>query len=291
MKYYSQVILGLLACLYIGSSKADAEECSRIISTAPSLSEMVTTLGLRDHLIGVSRFDPLANDKGVGIKKIQEIGGLLDLNSELIISLNPSLILGLDESQDRLRSVSQLGKRVELFDHRSLLGINHSIDRLGVMCGKTPLANSWRQGVSAVLGQLKQQINKMVPPSDRSGIVIISSGGGAGFYLSGTDGYYSYLLGELGLHSSYNNMTQAMGDISAEGLLALAPKFIIEIIEPGSQPSLSGYLSSSLGSLSQKVPALRDNKIVVISDDYASIPGPISYPLLAQKIAKNLLGK
>lgn len=286
-----RAILYLLACFCLCSSRGEAEDCSRIVSTAPSVSEVIATLGLRNNIVGVTRFDPLLRAESSGITKLREIGGFLDLNRELVTSLNSSLVLGLDESQEILRSLSRLGQRVELFDHRSLLGINQSVVRLGKLCGKTQFADTWGEGVATLIRRLKQQLNRSLSASARRGVVVISSGGGTGFYLSGGDGYYSHLLIQLGLDNVYSKRTQAMGDISAEGIIALAPQFIIEIVEPGSLPSLEGYLSSSLGSLSQRVPAIREGKIVSIGDQYASIPGPISYPLLAQSIAKNLLGK
>jgi iron complex transport system substrate-binding protein len=264
---------------------AFAADCSRLVTISPSLTEVVITLGLQDRLVGVSRFDSLLKSDLQASRNLSQIGGFLDLNRELLIALKPSIILGLKESQEMLRPVARMGQRVELFDHSSLEGINQSVKEVAELCAMVQMADSWLAKTAQGLSELRKQSLREITSEQRRGIVVISSSGGAGFYLSGSDGYYSQLLEELGLENIYNQQTRFMGDVSAEGIIAMAPHFIIEIIEPGSAPSLANYLTKHLGP---QIPAFREGRVFSISDDYAGIPGPLSYPKLAERIANKI---
>lgn len=264
---------------------AFAGDCSSLVTISPSLTEVVSTLGLQDRLVGVSRFDALLKSDLQDSRNLSQIGGFLDLNRELLIALQPSIILGLNESQEMLRPVARMGQRVELFDHSSLEGINQSVKEVAELCAMVQMADSWLAKTAQGLSELRKQSLRDIPPEQRRGIVVISSSGGAGFYLSGSDGYYSQLLDELGLENIYNQQTRIMGDVSAEGIIAMAPHFIIEIVEPGSAPSLTKYLTEHLG---RQIPAFREGRVFSISDEYAGIPGPLSYPKLAERIANKI---
>jgi len=282
MRRYSRVILSVLLSQQVVLGVADAADCSRLVTLSPSLSEVVTTLGLQERLVGVSRFDPLLKGERTAARDLRQVGGFLDLNREVLITLKPSLVLGLNESQEMLRPVVRMGQQVEFFNHSSLEGINESVKKLGELCGVRQQAESLLSRVALELSELRQQSLKDVPPNQRRGIIVISSSGGAGFYVSGSDGYYSRLLDELGLENIYTQKTRVLGDLSAEGIIGMSPSFIIEIVEPGSAPSLTDYLATHLG---QQVPAFREGRIFSISEEYVGIPGPISYPKLAGKIA------
>ena len=64
---------------------------SRVISMAPSLTDLVIELGARDRLVGVSRFDVEPE-----LASVARVGGLYDPNLEAVVRLHPDLVLGLD---------------------------------------------------------------------------------------------------------------------------------------------------------------------------------------------------
>jgi len=70
----------------------------RIISLVPSQTELLLSLGLDEEVIGITKFCIHPVDK---FKEKRKIGGTKKLDLELIRSLNPDLIRGKKEDNDR----------------------------------------------------------------------------------------------------------------------------------------------------------------------------------------------
>ena len=62
---------------------------SRIVSLAPSNTEIIYALGAEDSLVAVTRYCDFPEDA----KNKPRIGGWLDINDKLVKSCNPDLIL------------------------------------------------------------------------------------------------------------------------------------------------------------------------------------------------------
>jgi len=62
----------------------------RIISLAPSITELLFALGLRDKIVGVTNYC----DKPKEALMIAKIGGFSDPNIELIVKLKPDIVIG-----------------------------------------------------------------------------------------------------------------------------------------------------------------------------------------------------
>jgi ABC-type Fe3+-hydroxamate transport system substrate-binding protein len=72
---------------------------SRIVSLVPSQTELLIDLGLKDRLVGVTKFCVHPSELR---KEIQLIGGTKNAKIELIQSLNPDLIIGNKEENNQL---------------------------------------------------------------------------------------------------------------------------------------------------------------------------------------------
>ncbi|TSJ48123.1 ABC transporter substrate-binding protein [Fluviicola chungangensis] len=71
---------------------------SRIVSLVPSQTELLVDLGLRDKLVGITKFCV----HPVGLKKeVQLIGGTKNVKIDLVRSLNPDLVIGNKEENNQ----------------------------------------------------------------------------------------------------------------------------------------------------------------------------------------------
>jgi iron complex transport system substrate-binding protein len=61
---------------------------SRVVTLAPSLTDIVLSLGAREVLVGVSRFDEAAE-----VIRLPRVGGFTDPSVEAVLALNPDLVL------------------------------------------------------------------------------------------------------------------------------------------------------------------------------------------------------
>ncbi len=105
----------------------------RIVSLAPSLTEILFYLGLGDRVVGVTQFSyfpPEAAHK-------PKVGSYINLNVEKIISLDPDLIIGtLDGNEEgEVRLLEQAGETVFLVNPRTVQDTIKVITDIGDLCG------------------------------------------------------------------------------------------------------------------------------------------------------------
>jgi len=79
---------------------------NKIVSLAPSITEIVFASGFGDKLIGISSF---SNYPKIETDKIQKVGSYLDTNLELIVKLNPDLVLLLPSHSKAKVGLEKLG--------------------------------------------------------------------------------------------------------------------------------------------------------------------------------------
>jgi iron complex transport system substrate-binding protein len=72
--------------LWIGSPPREPPR--RVVTLAPSLTDMVIALGRADRLVGVTRHDDAPE-----VARLPRVGGFLDPNPEAVIALGPDLVL------------------------------------------------------------------------------------------------------------------------------------------------------------------------------------------------------
>ena len=118
MKYYKdQIGRNILIALFP----------QRIISLVPSITELLVELGLKDRLVGVTRFcihpSSLLNEKKI-------IGGTKDIDLETITSLRPDLILASKEENVK-DQIESLRFPVWLSDVSSLEDARNMISSIG----------------------------------------------------------------------------------------------------------------------------------------------------------------
>jgi len=115
----------------------------RIVTFAPSATEIVFALGLGDRLVGVAG---AYDDYPAAAKGIEEIGGAgdfgVDPNIEKVVSLRPDLFLtiaGGDQWKKRLRD---LGVPVFTTDSTDLADVFHDIETVGRLTGTVGAATT-----------------------------------------------------------------------------------------------------------------------------------------------------
>src|SRR5690625_1705825 len=66
------------------------EKPERIVTMIPSNTEIAFALGLDDEIVGVNDFDDYPEE----VEEKERVGGIVDINVEKVISLEPDLVLG-----------------------------------------------------------------------------------------------------------------------------------------------------------------------------------------------------
>ncbi len=140
---------------------------NRIISLAPSNTEILYAVGAGDKVVGVSDYDnyPYNFTAWIAAGNMTSIGDFSSPNMEVIASLNPDLILATagvqGETVDTLRA---LGNKVLVLDPPNVEGVLNDILLVGKATGKnaeaTSLVSSLRARMDAVVAKVANAQSK-----------------------------------------------------------------------------------------------------------------------------------
>ena len=250
----------------------------RIISTLPSITEVLFDIGLGDRIVG----DSYSTKYPPETEKIAKIGGLYDANRERIISLKPDLVI-MSVENDALRQ--SLSVPVLLVDHRTLPGVLDSYLIIGEIFGADFLtvARKKRQELLDKLNAFEARTGGKEPVRT---LIAIDRSYGTGriqhLFVAGADSFLSEAVAKAGGENVAAPIGLLAPILSAEGVIHLAPDVIIDIQISGINMEQSVADWQSLGN---SVPAVRHNRILTLTDDFASIPGPRT-PMLIEKIVR-----
>ena len=259
-------------------------ESQRIISVAPSLTETLFALGLGDRVVGVSRYcnyPPEAQD-------LPRIGGFLDPNPEAILALKPDTIVLFPEHDPTRLATAALDIRHIVVPHQTL------DDILGgfTLLGKELHAEVEAQRIVDDLHARIQRVEQQTADKRRPRVLLcvnrtLGSGKLQDVMVAASDGYYDRLIELAGGENACRQAGVAFPAVSSEGILWMKPEVIVDIVPPDTLTKLDVDKVRADWRHVADTPAVRDDRVVVIDADYASIPGP-RFILLLEKLAEVL---
>ena len=118
---------------------------ARLLSTAPNVTEICCALGLRERLVGRTRYC----DYPPGIESLPSIGALNDLNVETLLALKPDLIFVAGHSRAITDRLAPLGLRLEAVPDVTLDDLFNSIARIGALTDRPAAARELNARVQA----------------------------------------------------------------------------------------------------------------------------------------------
>ncbi len=261
------------------------ERCARIVSLAPSVTETLFDMGLGDRVVGVTKFCRYP----AAATALPTVGGLYDINLERVVAQKPTHVFMLKENAVTARALDALNISSSVLDHAHVAGIKESYDRIAKVCGVESVAEQKLAAFALREGEIQLRCQRASPLPPRRTMVVVGrmreGNVSSGIYISGRDGFYSDVLQLVGAENVNSQQTVAVPSVSAEGIIKLAPDVILEIVNQDDQRNSDSFVA--FWQKFSKIPAVRSNKIFIIDDDFASIPGP-RYILLASKLSSIL---
>lgn len=247
----------------------------RIVSTAPSITEMLYALGLGDRVAGVTTFCTYPPEAA----RKPKIGGYSNPSIEAILALRPDLVVVLRDSQDsggRLRSMGLNAIDIESRDVNSLAGIYTAIERLGVAAGVPERARQLVQGLRSDLESIRARAARL--PRKRAMFLIGRTPRTLeGMIAVGKTSFIAELMQIAGGDNIFNDAVAPYPKVSLEEVLARNPDVIIDM---GDVPRESGASEQHLRSvveLWRRYPALkavREEGVHAVASDTLVIAGP-----------------
>lgn len=144
----------------------------RIISLAPSNTEILFALGEGRGLVGVTEFCNYPPET----ESIDKIGGFSMPDIEKIVSLSPDLVLATDFHLEK-SIISQLknkGVSTYIVKAKTILDIPDAIISIGSLIGKEQESHKLAQDIQAQIGEIRDK-TKDLKPEEKSKVCYICS--------------------------------------------------------------------------------------------------------------------
>lgn len=145
----------------MGNTLTLPQPAQRIISLAPSVTELVFSAGAGDKLVAAVEY----SDYPEAAKALPRVGGYTMLDIERILALKPDLVIGWQsgnhpEALDKLR---QLKIPVYITETRYLEQLPVTLQRFGVLAGTEATANAEAKRFLTTLNRLKAEYQNKTP--------------------------------------------------------------------------------------------------------------------------------
>jgi iron complex transport system substrate-binding protein len=235
----------------------------RIVAMAPNTTEILYALGLSNSVVGVSHYAVYPPDAA----QKPSVGGTYDPNFEMIVALQPDMVVGLETQKDIAAQLKALGIPFLGVAHEHICEILQSILTIGKACGAEAEAQQLFQSLEK---QLADSSNIRTKGGKRVLVCVGHDESLSRMYVAGKGTFYDELIEHAGGINVCGESAAKYPEISPEGLTTMHPDVVIDIF-----PNPRHFTSNAW------MPYLA----VVITNDYASIPGPRFVLLLQDFIA------
>ena len=242
-------------------------ECRRIVSTAPSITETLFRFGYGDRIVGVTD-DCLFPE---GVKDIEHIGRVLNINVEKILSLKPDVVMVIDVNTVLIAKLKALGINVLSFDHSTIQGFIDSLPVIFSECGNKPEFNEIISRYNKVIKKpetvgKKRKVMMVIGRDYHSSLI-------KDVYLAGKDGFYSEIINACGLENVYSG-DLSYPKIQIEGILSMNPDVIVDVVTFKQFLPKDKKKLKNVWKVLKDVKAVANDQVFIMNKNYWSIPGP-----------------
>ncbi len=135
---------------------------NRIISLAPSNTEIIYALGLGEKVVGVDNY----SDYPLETENISKVGGFADPSIEKIVSLSPDLVFAANAHEQSIKQLEEMGVNVLVLNAKSIEGIYGNIELVGKAMGVQNEAVALIEDMRERIGSINDKL-KDIPMSER----------------------------------------------------------------------------------------------------------------------------
>ena len=238
----------------------------RIVSLAPSNIEILFAIGAGDQVVGRDQFSDFPEEA----KKVTDIGSTFEaLNTELIVSLKPDLVLAAEiNTPEQVKQLEELGLTVYYL--KNPLTLEEMYGNLEIAARLTGHETEAATLIESLKARVAAVDEKIAPISSRFSVFYeLDATDPAKPFTAGKGTFITQLIDRAG---GYNIASEIDGypQMSLEQVVAADPAFII---------LGDAKYGTSLESITQRpgwenLSAIKNGNVVPFNDDLVSRPGP-----------------
>lgn len=244
----------------LGRTITTAEHIHRVVTLAPSVTEVAFEAGAGDLVVGVTDADDYPLRVGT-LPRIQA----LPVDLEAIVALRPDLVLASDEVNDPRDAdrLAALGIPTYFVRVETLADVSRSIRGLGLVLGTNKIADVVADSLDVALEAL--YLDEQV---GRTSVLVLV--GDETLFSFGRGSYVHEMVEAAGARSVTADFEMRAPVLSEEWVIDAAPRIIIGAWGAGYDVARLLELHPSWAG----VPAIRDGRVYAVDPDLVLRPGP-----------------
>jgi len=223
------VIAALLSVALLGAAAdpgplrmlgpAPRGEVRRLVTLAPSLTEVVLALGAADRLVGVSRFDERPE-----VSRLPRVGGFVDPSVEAVMALHPDLVLAQPGPGNRraVETMAALGAPVLLLPLGTVADVLAAERAAGKALGRAEQGESLARELEATRARIRERARL------RSPVRVLLVYGFEPLVVAGPGGFADELLADAGAVNVAADAASPYPVYSVERALRSRPEVILD---------------------------------------------------------------
>lgn len=260
-------------CAALQSVHVQAAVPARIVSTAPSITEILFALGLGDRVVGVSTYCRFPLEA----VKLPKVGTFLSPDAEVIAGLRPDLVVVHEISTGIDRKLASLRIPFIVVDRGTLASVFSSIRQIATAAGAPARADALVADIERRLDAVRRAGS--AAPHPRVLFIIGRSPGMLSDLVAVGPGSYINELIEI---AGGRNVLAIKGQpeyprISMETVLRLDPDVIVDTVDMGeteAERRLRQPINERLWSAYGTLTAVKARRLHAATSDALLVPGP-----------------
>ncbi len=252
---------------------------ARIVSLAPSVTEVLFALGLGGRVVGVTSFCRYPPEAA----RLPQVGGYLDLNLEAIVALGPDLVILIQDHDAAQARLEALGVPTLQVDQGDLDGILRSIEEIAARCGVAERGGELVAGIRGRLEAVEQRVAGL--PRPRTLAVVgreAGSGSLATVWVAGTETFYDDVIALAGGVNAAAPSPVAYPEVSREGLLHIDPDVILDLLADLDDRGVAAAAAAADWQELSALRAVRTGRVHLLEHELTVVPGPRVAALVEQ---------
>jgi ABC-type Fe3+-hydroxamate transport system substrate-binding protein len=264
--------LGRLAVVVLALAGCLGAQPRRIVSTAPSITEMLFALGLGDRVVGVTTFCRYPE----AAKKIAKVGTYIQPNLEVILSLKPDLVV-IQENPARLKEKFEAVRlNVLELQHTTVDDVIGAMEVLGKATGAEKRAADLNAATRADLDAIRQK-TATLPKRRLMFIVGRTPSAIEGLIAVGKASYLNELIAIAGGVNIFADSMSPYPKVSLEEVLARNPEVIVDMGEMAETVGVTDEQKRRVEQMWQRyanIAAVKRGGVHAVASDIYVVPGP-----------------
>jgi iron complex transport system substrate-binding protein len=258
--------------LFLLAAVLSAAPPERIVSTAPSITELLYALGLGNRVVGVTRFCRYPPEAQLKPK----IGDYTSPNLEAIAALRPDLVIIQTNPIHLADQLARLKLRVLEIDQENIAAIYKSIHDVGAATGTEHAAMQLSDSILDGLGKIRNRVAAL--PRVRMMFVIGRSPNRLdGLVVAGRASYLNEVIEIAGGENVFRDAIAGYPEVSLEEVMARNPEVIVDMGDMSDTVGVTEEHKRSVIALWNRIPtlaAVKQHHVFAVASDAFVVPGP-----------------